>query len=74
VGALGIETGSRVELRFEPDRYYAVVVETYADATHGELLLYEDSYGVWSIAISGGDATRLIGAAEGDRVVIAPAE
>ena len=73
VAALGVGPGDRVELRFELDRYYAVVAETYADAKHGELLLYEDSYGVWSIAISGGDATRLIGAAEGDRVRIVPA-
>ena len=39
--------------------YYAVVAETYADATRGDLILYEDSYGAFAIAISGGNASRL---------------
>ena len=44
------------------DPFYAVVAETYADASRGELILYEDSYGAIAIAISGGNAARLTGA------------
>jgi S-adenosyl-L-methionine hydrolase (adenosine-forming) len=70
VAVFGVEQGDRVELRFELDRYYAVVAETYDDANRGELLLYEDSYGAYAIAISGGDAGSLTGAAPGDEVRI----
>ena len=62
--------GAAVELRFELDRYYAVLAETYADASSGELILYEDSYGSYSIAITDGNAGKLTGAAPGDRVQI----
>jgi S-adenosyl-L-methionine hydrolase (adenosine-forming) len=70
VEVFGVEQGDRVELRFELDRYYAVVAATYEDARRGELLLYEDSYGAWAIAISGGDAGNLTGATPGDEVRI----
>ena len=70
VDVLGVRPGERVELMFALDPYYAVVAETYADASRGELLLYEDSYGAYSIAISGGDAAGLTGAVPGDRVRI----
>ena len=42
----GVEPGDRVELRFELDPFYAVVAETYEQASRGELMVYEDSYGV----------------------------
>jgi len=70
VSAFGVEPGERVELRFELDPFYAVVAETYADAKRGELLLYEDSYGAYAIAISGGDAGNLTAASPGDVVRI----
>jgi S-adenosylmethionine hydrolase len=70
VAEFGIEPGDRIELRFELDPYYAVVAETYEDARRGELLLYEDSYGAYAIAISGGDAGNLTGARPGDEVRI----
>jgi len=62
--------GTSVELRFELNRYYALHAETYADAGRGELILYEDSFGAYSIAISGGNAATLTGAATGDKVQI----
>jgi S-adenosyl-L-methionine hydrolase (adenosine-forming) len=62
--------GTSVELRFELNRYYALLAETYADADRGELILYEDSYGTYSIAISGGNAAKLTGAGPGDKVQI----
>ena len=65
--------GDRVELRLSLDAYFALVAETFADADRGELILYEDSYGTYSIAISGGDAAGLTGARAGDTIRIAPA-
>ena len=65
-----MEPGDRVELRFELDPYYAVVAETYGDANRGELLVYEDSYGAFAIAISGGNASEPDGAGPGDEVRI----
>jgi S-adenosylmethionine hydrolase len=72
IEALGVSPGDQVELRTDLDSYFAVVAETYADTRPGELLLYEDAYGVWAIAISGGDASRLVGASPGDGVEVAP--
>jgi S-adenosyl-L-methionine hydrolase (adenosine-forming) len=71
VDALGLADGARVEVRFALDRYYAIVARTFADAPPGELILYEDSYGMVTLAISRGDAARLTGAAAGDGLRIA---
>jgi hypothetical protein len=65
--------GARVEVRFALDRYYALVAETFADVASGELILYEDSYGMVTLAISNGNAARLTGAAVGDELRIEPA-
>jgi S-adenosylmethionine hydrolase len=73
VEALGLTAGVTVELRFALTPYYAVVAETYADASRGELILYEDSYGAYSIAINGGNASALTEAAPGDQVRISAA-
>lgn len=73
VDAFGLDHGDRVELRLALDRYYATVASTFADAGSGALLLYEDSYGAWSIAIASGDAARLTGAHPGDELRIARA-
>jgi len=62
--------GTRVEVSFALDRYYAVVAETFADAAPGELILYRDSYGMVTLAISNGSAARLTGAAVGDELVL----
>jgi hypothetical protein len=68
---LGIDEGDRVEIRLSLDRYFALVATTFADAPRGELIVYEDSYGFLSIAMSRGDAARLTGVAPGDEVRIA---
>src|SRR5262249_4851520 len=65
--ALGISTGDRVELRLTFDRYYALVAETFADAPPGELIVYEDSYGLVTVAISRGNAARLLRRGSGGR-------
>jgi len=69
--SLGIDEGDRVEIRLSLDRYFAIVAQTFADAPPGELILFEDSYGYVSLAISRGDAARLTGVAAGDEVRIA---
>jgi hypothetical protein len=43
------------------------------DVASGELILYEDSYGMVTLAISNGNAARLTGAAVGDELRIQPA-
>jgi S-adenosylmethionine hydrolase len=70
VEAIGLAPGVQVELRLELNAYYALVAETYADATRGELILYEDSYGAFAIAINGGNAAALLEAGAGDEVSI----
>jgi S-adenosyl-L-methionine hydrolase (adenosine-forming) len=71
LAALGLAPGARVEIRLALDRYYAVVAETFTDAPAGELLVYEDSYGLLTLAISGGDAAGLTGVRPGDEIRIA---
>jgi S-adenosyl-L-methionine hydrolase (adenosine-forming) len=68
--ALGLENGDRAEVRVALDRYYAVVADTFADAPTGELILYEDSSALVTLAISLGDAARLTGAGAGDELRI----
>jgi hypothetical protein len=71
VDALGLEIGDRAEIRLTLDRYFAFVAQTFADAEPGELILYEDSYGLLSLAISQGNAARLTGVKPGDELRIA---
>jgi S-adenosylmethionine hydrolase len=59
VDRLGVARGDRVEIRLALDRYYALAAETFADAPPGELLIYEDSYGLMTLAITRGDAAGL---------------
>jgi hypothetical protein len=73
VAALGLAPGDRVEIKLALDRYYAVLVETFTDAGPGELILYEDSYGLMTLAISRGDAAGLTGVAAGGEIRIAVA-
>ena len=68
VGALGFEEGDRIEVRLQLDRYFAVFASTFADAPPGELILYEDSYGLMTLAISRGNAARLTGVGAGDEL------
>jgi S-adenosyl-L-methionine hydrolase (adenosine-forming) len=70
---LEADVGDRVEIRLMLDRYYAVVARTFADAAPGELILYEDSYGLVTLAISRGDAARLTGVSVGDEIRVARA-
>ena len=71
IASLGVASGARLEIRLALDRYYALLAETFADASPGELILYEDSYGLITLAISRGDAAGLTGVAPGDEIRIA---
>lgn len=71
IEGLGVSTGDKVEVRLTFDRYYALVAGTFADAPPGELILYEDSYGLVTLAISRGNAARLTGVRLGDELRIA---
>jgi S-adenosylmethionine hydrolase len=73
VSRLGVSSGARVEIRLALDRYYAIFADTFADAGRGELILYEDSYGLITLAISSGDAAGLTGVSAGDEIRIAVA-
>jgi hypothetical protein len=73
VAALGVARGDRVEVRLTFERYYAVIADTFADAAPGELILYEDSYGLVTLAISNGNAARLTGVGVGDELRVAVA-
>ena len=65
---LDLDDGDRVEIRLTLDRYYAFVAQTFSDAEPGELIVYEDSYGLLSLAISQGNAARLTGVSPGDEI------
>jgi S-adenosylmethionine hydrolase len=65
VESVAIVPGTRVELEYGPDRYYAVAGRTFSDARSGDLVLYEDSYRNISVAISNGSAASLLGARAG---------
>jgi hypothetical protein len=73
VTGLGVARGDRVEVRLTFERYYAILADTFADADAGELILYEDSYGLVTLAISNGNAARLTGVGVGDELRIAVA-
>jgi S-adenosylmethionine hydrolase len=60
--------GTVVEVELALDRYYAVAARTFADARKGDVILYEDSYRNIALAISGGNAAELFGAAPGQEV------
>jgi S-adenosyl-L-methionine hydrolase (adenosine-forming) len=66
----GVLPGVTVELELGIDRYYAVAARTFADARPGDIILYEDSYGNTSIAISGGSAAALFEVGAGQEVRI----
>ncbi len=74
VRALGIVSGTRVELELSGERYYAVMARTFADARAGDVILYEDSYKNMSVAISRGSAARMLHASPGQHIKITLAD
>jgi S-adenosylmethionine hydrolase len=70
VEALGIVSGTRVEIELAGERYYAVMARTFTDARAGDVILYEDSYKNMSLAISRGSAARMLHASPGQGIRI----
>ena len=67
---VSVVPGMRVELAARGTRYYAVAARTFADATPGELILYEDSYRNVAVAVTRGNAASLLGIEEGSEIVL----
>jgi S-adenosylmethionine hydrolase len=68
--ALGLSVGTKIELEHAGERYYAITARTFSDARRGDIMLYEDSFQNLAVAISGGDAANMFGAAPGDKIII----
>jgi S-adenosylmethionine hydrolase len=62
--------GTRVALDLPNGRRPAVVARTFADVPYGELVVFEDSSGSVSLAVSGGNAAAALGLASGERIWI----
>ena len=67
---LDLAAGTRVELTSRGERFFAVSARTFADAPRGSLILYEDSYGSLSLAVSRGSAAQLLRVEEGAEIVV----
>ena len=67
---VGIVPGTRFELEFAGERYYATAARTFADARPGEIVLYEDSYRNIAIAINRGSAAEMFAAQPGQHVLL----
>jgi hypothetical protein len=66
-----VPPGTQVELETaDGERYFAVAARTFADARPGDIILYEDSYRNIAVAISGGDAARMLGVHPDQQLVI----
>ena len=72
VERIGIVSGTRLELEVAGERYFAIMARTFADARPGDVILYEDSYRNMSIAISRGNAARMLRAVPSQRIRIVP--
>lgn len=67
---IGIVPGRRVRLTAGGASEEAIAARTFADAEHGELVLYEDSYRNVSVAVSRGDAAERLGVGAGASIEI----
>jgi S-adenosylmethionine hydrolase len=67
---IDVVPGTRLELEFAGERYYATAARTFADARPGEIVLFEDSYRNVSIAINRGSAAEMLSAQPGQHVLL----
>jgi S-adenosylmethionine hydrolase len=67
---IGAEPGTRLELEFHGERYYATAARTFADARPGDIILYEDSYRNIAVAINRGNAAAMLAARPGQPIGI----
>jgi S-adenosyl-L-methionine hydrolase (adenosine-forming) len=70
--ALGLGIGTRVRVQVGAAPAGATVVQTFADVSPGEMLVYEDAWGAVAIAVNRGDAAQRLGARRDAEVRIAP--
>lgn len=69
---LGLGPGDAVEVRIGERTVPARVIRTFGELRSGDLGVYEDSDGQVAVAGRGHSAAELLGAARGDRIVVAP--
>ena len=67
---IGAQPGTRLELEFQGERYYATAARTFADARPGDIILYEDSYRNIAVAINRGNAAAMLAARPGQPIGI----
>ena len=67
--ALGLRVGS-VGIVCDGRRHEALVARSFGLAPEGRLLLYEDSWGTLGLAVNRGSAAELLGAGQGDEVLL----
>lgn len=68
----GLKPGRRLALGSGSGIAIAQFASTFADVEAGELLLYEDAYRTFAVAVRGGDAATRLGLAPGDELQIGP--
>ena len=66
----GAEPGTRVGLELPAGGRSAVVARTFADVAPGDVVVFEDSSGNVSLAVTGGSASEALGLETGERVWI----
>ena len=71
IGA-GLTIGARAIVGAGGREHEAIVVQTFADAAEGELLVYEDAWGSAAIAVNRGDAAAELSLAVDDEVRLRP--
>ena len=69
LAALGLPAGP-VGIVCDGRRHEALVARSFGLAPEGRLLLYEDSRGTLALAVNRGSAARLLGAGQGDEVLL----
>lgn len=62
----------RLLLEAKGQQFQAIHGETFADAPPSQLVVFEDSAGVVSIAVNAGKATEMLGVDQDDRVTLEP--
>jgi S-adenosyl-L-methionine hydrolase (adenosine-forming) len=70
--ALGLTIGRRAEVASGGRTSEATVVQTFADVTAGDLLVYEDAWGAVALAVNRGDAAATLGIARDGEVRLGP--
>jgi S-adenosyl-L-methionine hydrolase (adenosine-forming) len=67
---LGAQLGEALTIRYAGARHIATYVATFADVTPGDLLIYEDSQQMVSLAVNRGSAAQQLGADQDDELLI----